>query len=338
MIRHIVSLSIMILGTLVVTGSAFAQAENSSLGYDKTLSDFDYPFPVQTYSVSSQGQDLQMAYMYLPATDPEKGVVSLMHGKNFGGYYWESTADYLQSLGYGVFIPDQIGFGKSAKPENYQYSFAALAANTKALMESLELEQAIILGHSMGGMLASRFALLYPEMTQSLILVNPIGLENYLHYVQYKDVNFFYQNELQQTPEKIIAYQKQNYYDGAWNDRYAALTEPLIGWLQGSDHETIAKVNALSYDMIFTQPVIEEFSDFVVPVSLIIGTRDRTGPGRNWKKDGVERELGRYDRLGVEVKARNADIEIIELEGLGHLPHIEDFERFKPALDSALAP
>ena len=48
----------------------------------------------------------------------------------------------------------------------------------------------------MGGMLASRFALLFPGITKRIILVNPLGLENYLNFVEYKDINFFYEKEL----------------------------------------------------------------------------------------------------------------------------------------------
>lgn len=319
--------------------AAQAPAQNApvQIRYDARLTEFDYPYPVQIYSFSSQDEDdLEMAYMYLPARDPFMPVVTLLHGKNFAGYYWKETADYLQSLGYGVFIPDQIGFGKSSKPDEYQYSFAALATNTKNLMQSIGIEKTIVVGHSMGGMLAARFALLYPEATTKLILVNPIGLENYLQFTQYKDVDFFYQNELGQSPEKIKTYQRENYYDGDWNETYAALTVPLNGWVQGEDWEDIAYVNALTYDMIFTQPVIEEFKDFKVPATLIIGTRDRTGPGKAWMKDGVTRELGRYDQLGADVKIRNPEIEVLELDGLGHLPQVEDFTRFRTVFDQAL--
>lgn len=67
-------------------------------------------------------------------------------------------------------MPDQVGFGKSSKPQDYQFSFAALAANTQTLMQELGISNSIFFGHSMGGMLASRFALLYPQQTQRLIL------------------------------------------------------------------------------------------------------------------------------------------------------------------------
>ena len=72
-----------------------------------------------------------------------------------------------------------------------------------------------------------------------------------------------------------------------------------------ADWTTLARVNALTYDMIFTQPVVEEFNALTLPTALILGTRDRTAPGRANKREGVSRELGRYDKLGGEVKLRN---------------------------------
>ncbi len=308
----------------------------SQLVYDAQLSNYKYSFEVNFFSFKSQGQELKMAYIYLQGA-PNKPVVTLMHGKNFNADYWTSTALYLHKKGYSVLIPDQIGFGKSSKPMHYQYSFAALAHNTQALMESIKIKNSIVIGHSMGGMLASRFALMYPQLTQELILVNPIGLENYLQYVKYKDSDFFYKNELGKTPEKIRAYQQKNYYDGQWNDKFDALTHFMIGQLQGPDKEQVAWVNALTYDMIFTQPVITEFKDFTIAVKLIIGTRDRTGPGRNWKKAGVDYELGRYDKLGKNAAKLIPNAVLYELPGLGHLPQIEDFERFTEVLDKALS-
>lgn len=312
------------------------ETKNSSgLSFDAQLSDYKYDFEVNYFPFKSQDQELKMAYIYLEGK-ADMPVVTLMHGKNFNAHYWTRTAEYLQQEGYGVLIPDQVGFGKSSKPANYQYSFAALAHNTMSLMRSLKIDKSIIMGHSMGGMLASRFALMYPHITQQLILVNPIGLENYLKFVEYKDTDFFYKMELAKTPEGIRLYQQKNYYDGAWNEQYDSLTHFMIGQIQGPDKELIAWVNAKTYDMIFTQPVITEFKDLSVPVGLIIGNRDRTGPGRNWMKPGVDYELGRYDRLGKEAAKLIPDAKLYELNDLGHLPQIENFERFKTVLDKAL--
>ena len=323
---------------LVLTNNALAgpSQDTSALSYDALLSNYEYDFKVNYFALESQKQSLKMAYIYLKPTKADMPTVTLMHGKNFNADYWTTTAQYLQSLGYGVLIPDQIGFGKSSKPTNYQYSFATLAHHTHALIDSLNIKESIVLGHSMGGMLASRFALMYPNATKKLILLNPIGLENYLQYVDYKDTNFFYKNELSKTPEGVKNYQQKNYYDGKWNTTYSALTDFITGQIQGPDKEQMAWVNAKTYDMIFTQPVITEFKDLTVPVKLIIGTRDRTGPGRNWKKDDVDYELGRYDKLGKHAATLIPDAQLFELDNLGHLPHIEDFERFKNVLQKAL--
>ena len=324
---------------IFVSVSAAAESADSKLkvtAYDALLSNYNYPFEVNFLNISSQGKTLKMAYMFLPG-DKNKPVVTLLHGKNFNGAYWEQTAKLLNSKGYNVLMPDQIGFGKSSKPTDYQYSFSALALNTKSLLAHLKVERSIIIGHSMGGMLASRFALNHSENTTKLILINSIGLENYLRYVEYKDIDFFYQSELKKTPEKIIAYQRKNYYDGAWNSSYEALTLPLSGWTQGPDRKLIAYVNALTYDMIFNQPVIEELKYLTVPTAVILGTRDRTGPGRNWKKAGTDYQLGRFDQLGQQLKHRNSDLNIVDLEGLGHLPQIENFSRFKDSLLSTLS-
>ena len=309
-------------------------AENYN--YNKSLTGYEYFAKVQIFDFASQGINLEMAYMYLPLNNKKKGTVTLLHGKNFTSNYWKEIALKLNSLGYAVLIPDQIGFGKSSKPLNYQYTFETLALNTRKLLDSLNISSTQLIAHSMGGMLASRFSLMYEDIISNLILINPIGLENYLEYVEYKDINFFYNKELQLKPENIINYQKKNYYDGQWNKKYEVLASHLIGWVNGKDWKSLAKISANTYDMIFTGSVIEEFKNFKVPVSLIIGTRDRTGPGRNWKKVGIIYDLGRYDLLGKRAKKINNNIRLIELNGLGHLPQIEDFEKFYSELDKVL--
>ncbi|MAJ24488.1 MAG: alpha/beta hydrolase [Rickettsiales bacterium] len=312
------------------------QLISKDVSFDLDLGGYNYPFKTFTYEFQSQSYKLDMIYMYLEAKNATKGTITLLHGKNFNGAYWERLANKLNSLGYNVLIPDQIGFGKSSKPINYQYTFETLALNTKKLLKNLNIKSTQLIGHSMGGMLASRFALLFPDLVQNLILINPIGLENYLKYVEYKDIDFFYKKELNLKPIDIINYQKKYYYDGLWNNEYEKLASHLIGWVNGNDWPYLAKISAKTYDMIFTGSVIEEFKDFKMPVSIIIGTRDRTGPGRNWKKNNIDYELGRYDKFGKNIKKLNNEILIVELDRLGHLPQIENFDIFYKALEKKI--
>jgi pimeloyl-ACP methyl ester carboxylesterase len=322
------------LAAVVLCCAPAARAETKA-AYGAELQEVVYPFAVERFEFQSQQQALQMAYMHLRG-DGRKPTVVLLHGKNFSGAYWAQTAKFLQSRGYGVLIPDQIGFGKSSKPAHYQFSFAQLADNTRALIQKLGIEKPIIVGHSMGGMLATRYALMYGDAIERLILVNPIGLEDYLEFVEYKPIDFFYAAQLKQTAEAVKAYQLKFYYDGKWDDAYDELVEFQIGWLNGPDWPQVAWNNALTYDMIFTQPVCNEWDQLKVPTRLIIGTRDRTGPGRGWKKEGVTYLLGQYQDLGKQTAAAIPNAKLYELEGLGHMPQIEAFDRFVTEFEKAL--
>jgi pimeloyl-ACP methyl ester carboxylesterase len=74
-----------------------------------------------------------MAYMDVPPGSESNGkTVVLMHGKAFGGYYFEHVIEASTAAGCRVVVPDQIGWGKSSKPDIH-YSFQLLAANTAAL-------------------------------------------------------------------------------------------------------------------------------------------------------------------------------------------------------------
>ena len=56
------------------------------------------------------------------------------------------------------------------------YNFSDMARNTRLLLQNLKIEKAMVIGHSMGGMLAARFATQYPAIVERLVLYNPIGL------------------------------------------------------------------------------------------------------------------------------------------------------------------
>lgn len=133
---------------------------------DINLSNYQHPFEVHFLELTSQNQDLKMAYMDIHPEEPNGKTVTLLHGKNFNGAYWKTTIEALTKEGFRVIVPDQIGFGKSSKPTSYQYSFQQLAENTKSLLEKLELNSTLLLGHSMGGMLATRFTLMFPQLVE----------------------------------------------------------------------------------------------------------------------------------------------------------------------------
>ena len=185
----------------------------------------------------------------------------------------------------------------------------------------------------MGGMVASRLALMFPEHVLSLSLVNPIGLEDWKTVVPYQTVNDWYLQSLNQTPDDIKDYQQKAYFDGDWEDEYYENMVPLAGWAIGPDKERMAWLSALTYDMIFTQPVMYEFYQLNMPTHLIIGTRDRTALGRNLVEDEAVREtLGRYDKLGAKVKDMIPNASLTTFDDIGHMPQVEIFNEYIDAL------
>ena len=270
--------------------------------------------------------------MYVQSSKPNGKTVVLLHGKNFNGSYWKTTAELLSELGYTVVIPDQIGFGKSSKPENFQYSFQQLAMNTKTLLDTLKIQSAIVLGHSMGGMLAVRFALMYPELVSKLILEDPIGLEDYKLKVPYQSINDLYTKEIKQNYESLKKYQQENYYHGEWKPEYDEWLNVMVEQTLENDYPLIAKNNALTTDMIMTQPIVYELQNIKASTCLIIGSLDKTALGKDLVSKDVQQTMGNYKELGEKTEKIIPSCKLEMIDEVGHLPHIESFEKFKMAL------
>ena len=311
----------------------------SSVGHaDALLADFDYPHPVQRYNFQSQGQPVTMAYMDVRPTQPNGKTVVLLHGKNFCGATWEDTIGPLRDAGYRVIVPDQIGFCKSTKLQAYQFGLHQLAANTHALLASIGVERPIVVGHSMGGMLALRYALMYPRETTGLVVVNPIGLEDWkAKGVPFVPVDQLYERELKTSFESIKKYQQATYYGGEWKPTYDRWVKMLAGMYAGEGGKLVAWNQALTSDMVLSQPVIYEIDQIAVPTVLMIGQKDTTAIGKDRAPPEAAKTLGNYPELGRMAHARIKGSVLVAFVELGHSPQVQDPGRFNKALIEELA-
>ncbi len=295
-----------------------------------TMEDYDYPYPVSYLPLTIEGQDLRMDYMDVPPEGPGNGrTVLLLHGKNFFGAYWRGTISALAHAGYRVIVPDQIGFGKSAKP-NIHYSFHLLAATTKKVLDAAGVSQVAVVGHSMGGMLATRFALMYPEMVTHLVLENPIGLEDYRAFVPYASVEEAYKSELNATAEGISNYHKGYYVQ--WRPEYDEYPTVAVRWKASGGYPRLAMSAALTYQMIYEQPVCHEFSLVKAKTLLVIGQADRTVVGKARVKKELLAKVGQYPELGRKTAHLIPGAKLVEIPNVGHIPHFEAKERFHAEL------
>jgi pimeloyl-ACP methyl ester carboxylesterase len=271
-----------------------------------------------------------MAYMDVrPGAGGNGKNVLLLHGKNFFGAYWKDTIAFLSANGYRVIVPDQIGFGKSSKPDIH-YSFHALAANTRRLLDSLGVKEVTVVGHSMGGMLATRFALMYPETATGLVLENPIGLEDYRIFVPYVSVDEQYRSELKATAEGIRTYHKS--YFVSWLPEFGEFGEVAVRQRLSGEYPRLAMSSALTYEMIYEQPVCHEFTEIKARTLLVIGQSDRTVVGKARVKKELLPRVGQYPELGRRTARMIPGARLVELAKVGHIPHMEMKDRFHEAL------
>src|SRR6478735_429356 len=176
---------IAVVGALLLSVSAAAQSRPAAAPVATptdvkpgsiTCEDVPYPFPTSYLPLTLYGQDVRIAFMDVaPAAAANGHTVVLLHGNNFAGFYFGNVIEALRKRGFRVIVPDQIGYGRSSKPI-IPYNFNDMARNTNLILQSLKIDKAMIVGHSMGGMLAARFATQFPGVTERLVLYNPIGL------------------------------------------------------------------------------------------------------------------------------------------------------------------
>lgn len=317
---------------LLLAANTILHAQPKALGL--RLEGYTYPYPVHYMKAEVQRKPVEIAYMDVRPVYGNGQTVLLMHGKNFPAAYWKGVIATLVSKGYRVIAPDALGFGKSSKPV-VQYSFSLLALLTKQLLDILNIDKVNLVGHSTGGMLATRFTLSYPGRVSKLVLEDPIGLEDWRSKgVPYRKVDDWYREERHATYDKIVNYQKGYYPE--WNEKYRQWADVQYGPLAGKAAGTYAMVSALTYDMIFTQPVVYEFSNIQVPTLLIVGKEDHTKIARGASKEVAE-ELGHVKDLAKDAAHEIPGCKLIEYSGVGHVPHLQEPEQFYADLLKFLA-
>lgn len=322
--------------SLAASSTSLPIPSPSPTGLDQNGMIFDYPYPVHFFNFTSQRQNLSMAYMDVSSPNGStKGTLALLHGKNFCGATWNQSISTLVAYGYRVIIPDQIGFCKSTKPFGYTFTLFQLALNTNSLLTSLNISSATIMGHSMGGMISARYALMFPSQTTRLIMVDPLGLENWFAKgVPYQAIDITYQTELATTFASIQSYENSTYYSGQWEERYTIWVQMLYDVYTGSHGVQFAYNMAQATDMVFTSPILQEFGNLAGMQSLLlVGKNDNTAIGKAWAPVALRPSLGNYSLLGEQAHALiGSNNTLVEFEGLGHAPHIEDPETFFAAL------
>lgn len=290
-----------------------------------TCEECPYPYPSSYLPLTLYGQDVRIAYMDVAPQGQANGhTVVLLHGNNFAGFYFGVVIDALRKEGFRVVVPDQIGYGRSSKPI-IPYNLADMARNTRAILQSLNINKAMIVGHSMGGMLAARFATQYPAVTERLVLFNPIGLTDTRFDNPVGDPEEAYRRTLASTYQTIRASLMRYvaHKPSAWNAQFESYARIRYAWTLSADWPRLARVQALINNVIYLDPVVYDWPHIQAPTLVYGGAEDMlAGPPAVFQ--------AAMKHLAATIPNGKARLEL--LAGLGHVPFIEAPERALPPL------
>lgn len=285
-----------------------------------TSEDVPYPQPVSYLPLTVYGQQVRLAYMDVAPASPANGrTVVLLHGMNFAGFYFGGPIDVLRKEGFRVVVPDQIGFGRSSKPI-IPYHFHDMALNTRRVLQHLNIPRAIIVGHSMGGMLAARFATQYPDVTERVVIYNPIGVSDGRFDRAWGGVDEAYPRTLattyQSTRANIMRYVSHN--PSAWTPEFEKYVRVRYAWTLSSDWPRYAMVQTLIQQVPYLDPVVDDWARIKAPTLVFGGAEDSTAS--NFKE--------RMKFIADTIPNGNGRLHLIP--GVGHVPHMEAPATFYP--------
>lgn len=106
-------------------------------------------------------------------------VVLLLHGSGPGvsaAANWRLTIPALVEAGHRVIAPDQLGFGQTVPPADHEYSVDSWLEHAVALLDTLGVERASVVGNSFGGAMALRLASQHSDRVDKLVLMGSVGV------------------------------------------------------------------------------------------------------------------------------------------------------------------
>lgn len=241
--------------------------------------------------------------------------VVLVHGFSVPYFIWDITYEALRAAGRRVLRYDLFGRGYSDRP-HARYGIDLFVRQLAGLLGALQIEQADLVGLSMGGAIAAAFTVRYPGRVRHLALIDPIGTEPMPLNMLYKAALLPGISELILSvvgTERMVDSFGRDFFDPTeverLRDRYrtqmhfrgfkrAILSTLRSGAVNGSP-EAYARLGQLD-----------------TPILLIWGREDRTLP--------VEQSQPILDRVP------RAEFHIIE--HAGHIPNVEQPGKVNPIL------
>jgi pimeloyl-ACP methyl ester carboxylesterase len=236
------------------------------------MDEMQYLHPVKKVHLDKSGFDI--AY-----TDEGKGDKTIIFIHGLGSYLqaWIKNVDVLKS-NYRCISIDLPGYGKSSKqPHSGQMTFYAEIINE--LVHELDLGKVSLAGHSMGGQISISTGLLFPDIVEALILVDPAGFEEFNKGQKqwFRDVMTLDGVRLT-TTEAIQNNLATNFYRVPADADF--MITDRISMRTASDFDAYCYTVVQSVSGMVDNPVIDYLKDIHTPTLIFFGENDNLIPNR----------------------------------------------------------
>jgi pimeloyl-ACP methyl ester carboxylesterase len=262
---------------------------------------FSCNLPSERKAIEIKNGDVSIAYHLSGHGDTS---IVFVHGWGISKEYWKYQEDALSSQ-YTVVSLDLGGHGQSGHNRD-DWTIEEYAKDVIAVINGLELEHVILVGHSMGGEIILQTALTIPGK-----VIGFIGIDNFKQFVtaftlqEEKEINEFLQSLKTNFDTTATMYTKLALFPPGYTDSISM--NRVIRSIQEAD--TIAAIKSLESLMQFALKDSEMISRLRVPVHLIVSDYTATN----------EESFRRTAKTGSSIRV---------IKGTGHYPMIEKPEQF----------
>ena len=233
--------------------------------------------------------------------------VILLHGYTQTSRMWRPLIPRLAER-FLVIAPDLPGIGDSAIPKDGAIDLATAAVRIRALVKSLGIERARVVGHDIGLMVAYAYAAQFPDEVDKLVLMDAFlpGVGDWEPIYNHPHIWHFRFNG--PTPEALVRRRERTYFDHLWDGFAADKKRSLREADRRAYAAAYARPGRMRAGWNYFASFLKTAQDFAslsrqpltIPVLVI----------------GGEKAFG--DVLGRQARAAATDVTVVVLENTGH--------------------
>jgi pimeloyl-ACP methyl ester carboxylesterase len=167
---------LVVVGLLILAGALLFWRSPIWFSTQATHADLFFHNVKSNYVLTPEGR--VHYYEAEPRFAPEHGIpLVLVHGLGDRDESWAPMLKRLKKAGFHVYAPDLLGYGRSPKPADGDYSIAGQERYLADFIQALGLPQTDLGGWSMGGWITLKLALDQPEMVNRVVVYDSAGLQ-----------------------------------------------------------------------------------------------------------------------------------------------------------------